>query len=295
MGYDIFPSVVACSPVTAPLVLPGSPQAYKTHQGYKRSRAKGSRPGEAEALVGVAGGGRVEAAKRRPAALRDAAPTAAAHHPRGTRSRPLGIRHRSSGVPIIPVLHPFRNIAVRGRLEPPPAPSQATPPAAALPAAPRDHRRPLPAGRSRTRRGFYVRCYAACAWGRSSRASRAGVGSRVHADSVLASGIPPASRAWAAGCRGPLPPCTSCSVSCQSCSSCWRVANCKVCTAVTRGPIRQFRGATTAGTAICLAHARDVAGTARSIIERGCVRLSRFAGRIRRRAWRQTAPILHQR
>ena len=59
MGYDISPSVVACSPVTAPLVLPGSPQAYKTHQVYKLSRARGSRPGEAEALAGVAGGGRV--------------------------------------------------------------------------------------------------------------------------------------------------------------------------------------------------------------------------------------------
>ncbi len=58
----------------------------------------------------------------------------------------------------------------------PPALSRERPaaPGAALPAAPRDRRRPLSAGRSRTRLGFYVRCYAACAWGRSSRASRTG-------------------------------------------------------------------------------------------------------------------------
>ncbi len=95
MGYDISPSVVACSPVTAPLVLPGSPQAYKTHQGYKRSRTKGSRPGEAEAQDVVADGGRAAVAERRPAAPRDEAPTAAAHHPRGTLIRSLWVTRRA--------------------------------------------------------------------------------------------------------------------------------------------------------------------------------------------------------
>ncbi len=59
-------------------------QAQNAGQGYKRSRAKGSRPGEAEAQVDDEVVGREVAADRRPAGLRDVAPTAAANHPRGT-------------------------------------------------------------------------------------------------------------------------------------------------------------------------------------------------------------------
>ncbi len=54
---------------------------------------------------------------------------------------------------------------------PPPGPSPATPPAAALPAAPCGHRRQLPAGRSRTRRCFCVRRPAVCAWRLASPAA----------------------------------------------------------------------------------------------------------------------------
>ncbi len=53
---------------------------------------------------------------------------------------------------------------------PAPWPGRSAAPAPALPAAPSGHRRQLPEGRSRTRRGFCVRRHAACAWRRSSAA-----------------------------------------------------------------------------------------------------------------------------